>query len=208
MAPHISLLALQALANDSAFPKKPDGSFIYSYLFDDHYRHDSELRSRCKEALSSAAHSRIHAAPTQASLTHPRTRPAIAHPFPPMVTSNLQFGYPDESRAPHSLSSGLSRTASRSILRTSTWILLWPLLFLVARQVPYIAGPARTAAVYQHGAAGGAVADYHSESLYSIGLRGPCNARNRPWGRGRLCEANLLIVAGCLFAFASVFWSD
>ncbi len=57
MAPHISLLAFQALANDSAFPKKPDGSFIYSYLFDDHY-HSTANCAVVTQALSSAANSR------------------------------------------------------------------------------------------------------------------------------------------------------
>jgi exopolysaccharide production protein ExoQ len=47
---------------------------------------------------------------------------------------------------------GAHRPVSQEIL---SWLLFWPLLFLIARHSVYFAGPARTAEAYQYGAMGG-----------------------------------------------------
>src|SRR5579862_2771810 len=87
-----------------------------------------------------------------------------------------------------------------------TWMLLWPLLCLIARQAPYFSGPARDAAVYQ-GESAGSAADYHLSLYINMAIQAAfaVTAWRKIWAT---LKKNPLIVAGIALIFISALWSE
>ena len=87
-----------------------------------------------------------------------------------------------------------------------TWLLFWPLLTLIARQPVYFAGPARTAAGYQSGAAMAGARGSHDylyvNMLFLLGF--VLAGHLQVWS---VLKKNLLIFAMLALAVCSAFWS-
>ncbi len=87
-----------------------------------------------------------------------------------------------------------------------TWLLFWPLLTLIARQAVYFAGPARTAAVIQNGAAvAGARASHYYLYVNLLFLAGFVAAGHRQiW---TIVKRNWLLIVMMVLAVCSAMWS-
>jgi exopolysaccharide production protein ExoQ len=87
-----------------------------------------------------------------------------------------------------------------------SWLLFWPVLSLIARQAVYFAGPARTAEVFQNGAAmAGGRSSHHYLYVDLLFLLGFVLAGYRQvWARLR---GNLLLLASLALAVCSAAWS-
>lgn len=87
-----------------------------------------------------------------------------------------------------------------------TWMLLWPLLCLIARQAPYFAGPARDTAFYQ-GESAGSGADYHLYLYIAMATQAgfALAAVRKIW---TALKENPLIIAGVVLIFISAIWSE
>jgi exopolysaccharide production protein ExoQ len=91
--------------------------------------------------------------------------------------------------------------------QVSTWLLFWPLLCLIARQAPYLSGPARDTFAYQNAAltSGAHASNYLgllSDAIFAALALANYNAMKR------VLADNRLILAALLLPFASCLWSS
>jgi exopolysaccharide production protein ExoQ len=86
-----------------------------------------------------------------------------------------------------------------------TWLLFWPFLTLIARQAVYLAGPARSAEVYQDVSAMAARGPHNYIYVNLVMLLGFVLAGHRQVLA--VLQKNLLIVAMLALAVASALWS-
>lgn len=86
------------------------------------------------------------------------------------------------------------------------WILLWPMLNLVSRQAPFLAGPARSEAQIHQGAAAGGFVDYHA-ALYIVLVFQLMFIVRYAKQLYLLLLRNRLLIACLLLPLVSVLWS-
>jgi O-antigen ligase len=103
--------------------------------------------------------------------------------------------------------SGVAKSVQGPISReVLTWMLIWPILTLIAGQVVYFSGPAATAESYQNGAAMGGPRDSHLYlRVYYLFLLGFVLAGHaQVWA---VVKNNLLVIAMLALAACSALWS-
>src|SRR5437588_2386754 len=90
--------------------------------------------------------------------------------------------------------------------RTLTWLLILPLLVLIARQVPYFAGPARS---FQRQMALGVSESpgYYRASLYGMLMMQALFAAAAKRNIGKCLKDNPLIIAALVLVLLSILWS-
>lgn len=88
-----------------------------------------------------------------------------------------------------------------------TYLLFWPLLCLIARQAPYLAGPARDANSFQQGRSGGEASGYHANLYLIMAVQAVC-AASAFRGVLTVLKRNLLVVAGLVLTLVSALWSE
>src|SRR5205814_5996307 len=87
-----------------------------------------------------------------------------------------------------------------------TYLLFWPLLCLIARQAPYLSGPARDAASFQQGRSAGEGANYRA-NLYLLMAMQTIFAAGCARAIAGVLKKNPSVPAGLALALLSALWS-